>query len=268
LKNVTSREYKVMLRAKRFAGDQRALVRAAAAFWDDFSRDASDIARRLDGNLGTIGRRRLITFFDTADRLLFDNDYIFRERRDLKTREREVTLKFRHEDRHFTQSRDMTPRRAKGARTKFEEDIKPRFTSLFSYSTTVPVDKRWSPRTLRDVRRLFPDVPARLDEYPDDEALAPVGGFTARELVLGGATIRIGKSPKVDAESALIVWYDEGDRGKGPVAVEFSFRYGNKHEEYAGAVTRRAFDIFTQMPASLDAWVDSRSQTKTRFVYA
>src|SRR5688500_10152818 len=101
----------------------------------------------------------------------------------------------------------MTPRRAKGSRTKFEEDIKPPFTSLFSYSTTVPVDKKWSARRLRDLRRLFPDVRARLDEYSDDEALAPVG-FAARELVIEGATFRLGKSPKVDAECGLIVWYD------------------------------------------------------------
>ena len=257
-----------MLRAKRFAGDQRALVRTAAAFWNDFGRSVAGIARRVNGRLGTVGSRRLITFLDTRDRLLYENAYIFRERRDLETHAREVTLKFRHEDRHVAQSRDMTPKKAKGARTKFEEDIKPRFTSLFSYSTTVPVDKKWSAQTLRDLRRLFPDVRARFDEYPDDEALSLVGGFTAREVVLEDATFRLGKGPKVDAECALIVWYDNGHRDKGPVAVEFSFRYGDKREAYSGAASRRAFEIFTQMPESLDAWVDSRSQTKTRFVYS
>ena len=256
-----------MLRATRFAGDARALARAAAAFWQDFSRATSDTVRGVHGTFGKTGRRRLITFLDTPDHRLNSSGYVLRERRGVPGGEREVTLKFRHEDRHVTQSRDMKARRAKGGRTKFEEDIKTPFVSLYSYSTTVPVGKKWAAETLGDVRRLFPDVRARVDDYPDDAELRPVKNFIAREIVFDGASVRMGRKPKVDATCALIVWYDNARPGNAPVAVEFSYRYGDKREEYGGAVARRAHDIFRRIPKALKDWVDPRSRTKTRFVY-
>jgi len=38
----------------------------------------------------------------------------------------------------------------------------------------------------------------------------------------------------VDAECALIVWYDDDARHDRPVAIELSFRYGNKDGSYRG----------------------------------
>jgi hypothetical protein len=70
----------------------------------------------------------------------------------------------------------------------------------------------------------------------------------------------------VDAECGLIVWYDDNGARDKPVAVEFSYRYGNKDEEYGGGVTRRAFDTFDALQ-SLTKWVDPKPRTKTAFVY-
>jgi hypothetical protein len=264
---VVSREYKVMLKPDRFKGNEAAVKKAATAFWTDFERGVADVVRGTAGALGKVGARRLITFFDTGDRSLNESGYIFRERRDAGNGGgREVTLKFRHADRHVAQDRDMRARRMNGARTKFEEDIKPPFASLYSYSTTIPVRKRWSAGTMADARRLFPDIRRAVDTFNADQALAPVGGFTAREVVLEGGTFGIGKKPKVEAECALIVWYDEAKPAEKPVAVEFSYRYGDKREDYRGVMARRAFDVFNRM-SQLREWVDPHPRTKTAFVY-
>jgi hypothetical protein len=95
----------------------------------------------------------------------------------------------------------MAPTRPRDARTKFEEDIKVPFVSLYSFSTTVP-DPARTFRTLRDVARLFPDIPHRIGKVRDDEALAVVKGFTAHERVIVGASLRIGKSPRLAAAAS------------------------------------------------------------------
>ena len=72
------------------------------------------------------------------------------------------------------------------AETKFEEDVKPPFVSVFSYSTTVEVDDDVDVSGLREVVDLFPGLADELDGAGDDE-LTDVGSFCARELVLVGA---------------------------------------------------------------------------------
>jgi hypothetical protein len=96
-----------------------------------------------------------------------------------------------------------------------------------------------------------------------------VGDFTARELVLTGADFQIGKEPKIEAECALIVWDDVAGSAQQPVVVEYSFRYGDKNEHYAGEVAKRAYDAFLLLQSeALAGWVDSASFTKTAYVYS
>lgn len=269
--NVSSREYKVMFRRKRFRGDDRALLKAADEFWSDLSHRVRGVALGVGGALTTTKPPRLITFHDTSKEHLNSRQYIFRERRELKSGKREVTLKFRHPDRHVAQGRSMKARSDRGdTKTKFEEDIKAPFVSLYSFSTTVEVGADRAFGTLADVARLFPDLLKRVEPFDADRPLRAVNDFTAREVVLSGGTLHLGKSPKVEAETALIVWYDHGDedRAERPVAVEFSFRYGDDEERYEGATARRAFDVFDILQRKLGRWVDPDSQTKTGFVYA
>ena len=266
--NVVSREYKVMFRRNRFSGNQQKLLKTAETAWRDFSGRIADVALDADGGLSNIKSQRLITFFDTSKQHLNTHHYIFRERRDTNSGEREVTLKFRHHDRNVAQDRNMEAQGGgEAARTKFEEDIKTPFVSLYSYSTTVKIGDNRKFDTLKDLARLFPDIRDRIDNFEDDRALVAVNGFTAREVVVSGAELQLGKKPKVDADSALIVWYDDdGDSGK-PVAVEFSYRYGDKEERYEGSTARRAFDVFNVLQGKLGTWVDPKSRTKTAFVY-
>ena len=263
---IVSREYKIMLRPKVFTGAGKALLAHAHTLWRDVAGKIGPVALGAAGDLSRVKTRRLITFHDTPKHRLNDARYIFRERRAEDGSSREITLKFRHPDRFLAQARKMQAK-ASDAKTKFEEDIKAPFVSLYSFSTTVAIDHDAAFTKLGDVSRLFPDLAKRLDGADDGEPLRAVNNFTAREIVINGATMQIGKNPKANAEWALIVWYDAHGEGKKPVAVELSYRYGDKDEEYGGGVTRRASDVFDAIQSKLEIWVDPNPMTKTAFVF-
>ena len=94
-----------------------------------------------------------------------------------------------------------------------------------------------------------------------------VNELTALERVIVGASLQIGKSPAVRAECALIVWHDHNRRRAAPVAVELSYRYGDKQERYGGIAALRAFDAFQPIQTRLGRWVDPHAVTKTALVY-
>jgi hypothetical protein len=262
---VQSREYKVMLQPERFGGDEQSMLQDAGAFWRDFGAQTAGVVIEAQGDLHSIKTQRLITFFDTSKQLLNGSSYIFRERVDLESEKRQVTLKFRNADRFLAQDRTMDSSVVQGVKTKFEEDIKAPFVSLYSFSTSVPLDK--TPPNLGELAHLFPDITERVEGFRESEPLAAVNGFTAHELVVEGGSLTIGKHPKVEAESALIVWYDHAGRKDTPVAVEFSYRYGDDDEAYAGTTARRGFQIFDVLQTQLKKWVAPEGRTKTAFVF-
>jgi hypothetical protein len=105
--HVVSREYKLMLRAHLFTGAEDALLRQAGAFWGALTQAIRDVVLDTDGDLDQITKRRFIRFYDTQGQRLRKNDYIFRERVDIGSGDREVTLKCRHPDRYVAQDRNM-----------------------------------------------------------------------------------------------------------------------------------------------------------------
>ena len=266
---IVSREYKAMLKASRFSGDENRLLEAAAQFWREAGKAFGEVVVEVGGNLSKIQARRLIRFYDTPERYLNANAYIFRERADLDSKAREVTLKFRHPDRYFAQDRDMRAAGGTDARTKFEEDIKPTFQSLFSHSTTQKVEPTRKLDELKDVSRFYPGIKEKLEPFKPDTPIEVVDEFTARELVVGGAAMQLGKSRKVPAECVLVIWYDHAKPSKGemPVVAEFSFKYGDGGEDYGGGSVRRAYEAFNLLQHDLSDWVDKASKTKTAFVY-
>jgi hypothetical protein len=267
--HVISREYKLMLRAHLFTGTEDELLRKAGAFWRAFTQVIRDVVFDTDGDLDEIAKRRFIRFYDTKGHRLQKNDYIFRERVDIVSGEREVTLKFRHPDRYVAQDRNMAAAEVKRGKAKFEEDIKPPCQSLYSYSTTQQIADDKKLNQMNDPGRLYPGLPEQLHSYDEDEAITVVGAFTARELVLTGADFQIGKEPKVEAECAFIVWYDVQGEAQIPEVVEFSFRYSNDDGQYAGAVAKRAYDVFQLLQGeALASWVDHASKTKTAYIYS
>jgi hypothetical protein len=261
---VGSREYKVMLNPARFAGAEDDLLGPAREFWRTAARVLGPAVLFTSGDLDRVKARRLIRFYDTPDRHLNRNAYILRDRLPVEGRGREVTLKFRHPDRFIARARDMSAG-GKG-KTKFEEDIKPPFQQLYSYSTTTPVDPEHKLAALKDAMKLFPGLRRSLTGFSADAPLAPVDDFTAREVVIGGAALHLGKKYNVAAGCVLVIWYDHA-RGGNPVAAEFSYKYGDNDEQYGAGTVRRAFDVFQLLQTGFDGWVDPASKTKTAFAY-
>ena len=114
--------------------------------------------------------------------------------------------------------------------------------------------------------RLFPGLERELND-PEDFELADVGGFAARELVLVGATLLLGKRD-VEAECAMVFWHDGSDEDAvAPACVEFSFKYGDDEEDYRGSVARDAHDVLKALSEKLPKWVHPTPVTKTALVY-
>ncbi|GAA4482928.1 hypothetical protein GCM10023094_33810 [Rhodococcus olei] len=267
--HVTSREYKIMLRAAMFTGTEDIVLRKADAFRHASETPIRAVAFDIDGTLDSVSKRRRIRFVDTPGQHLRRHDYILRERTDVVTGQRETTLKFRHPDRYVAQDCHLSTDEPDWGTAKFEEDIKPPHHSLYSFSTTLEIGAGRRLDRLKDATGLYPGLADQLPSIDGHEPISTVGASTIRELVLTGADIQIGRSPKVEAKCALIVWYDLDKDPESPVVVEFSFRYGDKNEQYAGAVARHAHDAFLSLqgPALAD-WVDPESMTKTSYVYS
>ena len=202
---VNSREYKIMLNASRFTGNEDQALKSATHFWRDATKAFGATVLGADGELNRVENHRLIRFFDTKTTHLNSNSYIFRERADPKSKTREVTLKFRHADRYVSADRDMNTAGKAKAKTKFEEDIKPAFQQLYSYSTTVPVALDHKLAAMKDIVKLFPGLKRGLNGGAEDEPLEVVQGLTARELVIGGASLYLGKRHNVHSSCVLIV---------------------------------------------------------------
>ncbi|MGB5733467.1 MAG: hypothetical protein WBM40_03375 [Thiohalocapsa sp.] len=267
MQTVTSREYKLMLRAAPFAGDEAALNQAAASFWRELAGIVLPSAVTVSGTDDITRKRRKVRFFDTADHWLRRNDYVVRERVDLEKDERQLTLKFRHADRFISQDRDMQPADGFAEDMKFEEDIKPRFQSLYSFSSSIVLDKDDAAETIEYVCKRFPGLAAANDAIPKDEALIAVGDFTGYERVIKGTTFQIRKDPQVFAECSLTLWYAD-EQGEAPILAEFSFKYEDAKEDYTATMARRAHDAFIAMQEELGDWLDAESMTKTAYVYA
>ncbi|MGD1699019.1 hypothetical protein [Dapis sp. BLCC M229] len=266
--NVISREYKIMLQKERFIGEQNDLLQKAGEFWKDFKGLIQDIVIDTDGSLNEVKKERKIRFYDTVDRCIRKSNYVFRERVDINTGKREVTLKYRHPDRYISQDRDMTAADVENGKTKFEEDIKLPFIRLYSFSTKQPISDSKNLNKLNDPGELYPDFKKRLKSYQENVPIEVVGDFTAREIVIAGADFQIRNSPKVEAECALIAWYDLGGEKDNPVVVEFSFKYENEKEEYDGEASQKVYDVFSRLNEKLAAWVDPDGETKTAYVYS
>lgn len=264
--NVTSREYKVMLLASLFDGDEAVFRAKVDSFWGSFAELMHTLDIPVTGAFTEVKARRLIRFFDTDAHHLNADQYIVREREDIETGEREVTLKFRHPDRYVASDRRMEPAEDGGAKTKFEEDVKPPFVSVYSFSTTQPLESGRVIERLRDVATLFPGLADDLDDLPSESPLVLVSDFVGREIVLEGASVLLGKRD-VASECAIVAWYDEGEQDTTAVVVEFSFKYGDDLEDYRGSVARDAYAVLEALQGSMVDWVDPNPVTKTAFVY-
>jgi hypothetical protein len=266
--DLKSREYKVMLLPERFGGEDERVRRAAGEFWADVNEvlNQLDVPIPTQGAFDRVKAHRRIKFFDTAEHGFNARKYVFRERVDVESGQREVTLKFRHADRYLASDREMDAKTDGRVETKFEEDVKPPFVSVFSYSTSVELASDIEMASVRQVVDLFPGLAHAVRDLDGASELSVVRTFCARELVLVGASLLLGKQD-IEAECALVVWHDDDDLATPPVCVEFSFKYGDDDEDYRGTVTSDAHDVLQTLNEQLQRWVHPEPRTKTAFVY-
>jgi hypothetical protein len=264
---VGSREYKVMLKPERFGGTEDEARLAVDDFWQEVGQLLAELDIPTEGSFDEVKAHRRIRFLDTVEGGLQGRRYIFRERIDVETEERQVTLKYRHVDRYVAQDRDLDARHRDDGESKFEEDVKPPFVSVFSYSTTVSVDTDRDFAQVEKVVDLFPGLADELEDVDSSDELTVVSDFCARELVLVGGAVLLGKRD-IEAECAMVIWHHDDDPGTPPVCVEFSFKYENEDEDYRGSVARDAHDVLQVLGTRLTGWVHPEPVTKSAFVYS
>jgi hypothetical protein len=259
--DIISREYKLVLKTGGFAGDESSLLRRAGEFWGSLSR--SEFIK-CSGGLEKIDVNREIKFYDTADRTLFNHDYIFRERIEADDNKREITLKFRHADRYVAEDRDMLSKKIGKGEMKFEEDIKARFQVLYSYSSSQSCKENQEFKLLKDISKFYPGIENDIPRFADGEKIHVINATRIREKVIKGGEILLRDSPEVKAECALITWYDDDPT---PLIVEFSFRYGNKKGKYGREISQNTYELFLNIQKEMSSWCDEENSTKTGFVF-
>lgn len=265
-RKVTSREYKIMLRKDLFGDNKQELLKASKEFWHTFSQAIAHISIDVNGELNEIADQRIIRFYDTDDYLLYRNSYILRERQDVNNDEKEVTLKFRHPDRYISQDRDMKVVDIDRGETKFEEDIKTPFGVLYSFSSTQKLLTNEKLDEIQDAAQLYPDLVDKISTLKGEDKIRTIG-IDIREIVVKGARFQIRNNPQIYSKCALIVWYENNQKQEKPLAVEFSFKYGDENEEYTRKMAQRAYDVFQILQEKLIDWVDLNSDTKTAYIY-
>jgi hypothetical protein len=149
---------------------------------------------------------------------------------------------------------------------KFEEDIKTPFEVLYSFSDTQIISKDDKLNQIQDATQLYPDLLDKVSLLKADEKIRTIGCII-REIVIKGAKFQIKNQPRLDSKCALIIWYDNNDDPKKPVALEFSFKYEDENEVYSRKVAQRAYDVFHILQEILTYWVDLDFDTKTAYIY-
>lgn len=86
-------------------------------------------------------------------------------------------------------------------------------------------------RKLKHIVKLYPCLEEQIVKSGDENILL-VNDRVIQEIVIVGAGFVLNDDPLVNAECALIVWYDSEAFKADPIIVEFSFRYGDKKERY------------------------------------
>jgi hypothetical protein len=269
---LSSREYKVMLHAKGFAGDEAARFKAVARFWERLCAELQgadiDTHGRLDVQKDS--KQRDVFFLDTEKRDLYHrSDLVFRMRRKLgSSKDWNATLKFRHGDRLLAEAQDFELRKKGGEEPKFEEDVKamppaetPRFWALFSRSVEAEFNPKHMPVTVGDCLGPYTDV--RKASLPDPETpVETVAGLHVVEHVYEEGWIRLSK--EIDAECALILWWKE-EKLRTPIAAEFSFRFPLEKGGADIKVVRKAWAVMKTLLKS--PLVDPKGPTKTALAY-
>ena len=278
-KTVTSREYKLMLRADHF----RKRERGTEAFWKlvEFlirERQDNESRRQPDDE-----RHRRTWYLDTPGAELRSRGYALRVREKLDEEGQsdgfKVTLKFRSADRYVAAGKDMRCKeKVKKDDDKFEEDILPPFSSKFARSVAFRTTELPALEDMEQVVDLYPGL-AKL-EIPRQTLVRPVNGFKAQEIAHRIGQLRFvrmpvakGGEPDDVVKCCLTFWYLLGHEDEWPLATEFSFDYDLPKQERKQTDQLEHFfpalvagtNVFFRSLQKQVGWLDRSGSTKTAY---
>jgi hypothetical protein len=284
-RTVTSREYKLMLRADRFHERRR----AAAAFWSLTKflvkeKQGNEVFKEQDEEL-----RRVTWYLDTPGTELRAHGFVLRVREEEdEDKPFKVTLKYRDPDRYVAASQDLSCReKIKGDDDKFEEDILPPFSSKFARSVAFKTDELPELSTMRQAIDVFPGLAGLA--IPQNTPIRVVHGFKAREVAhrigqlyfrrmpvaRAGASVARGSKPDFLVKCCLTFWYLLGKDDEWPLAAEFSFDYdlpeedreqSDRLEHFAPEVVAGTNLLFRSLQKQV-GWMDHSATTKTAYAF-
>lgn len=271
-KQITSREYKLMLNTSRFQDRKKGIK----AFWDvvkyvvNKMHDAHEIKLKTQ-NLEKPFKERLTWYMDTTP----GNDFNaagwvlrMREKEENGKQKFKTTLKYRSPDHFISASKDLSAKaNVEKGLPKFEEDVVPAFSSKFSHSTSVETEKDDPFKDFGDVAELFPGIMEL--KLADDIKIHKVNDFTAREVVYRIGNFKVGNGDdNIKVKCCFSFWYLAGKEDMYPLAVEFSFDYDRPEEkDFPLHVCEAAKCIFSTLQKQ-SGWVDLSGTTKTAFAYS
>ena len=79
MRAVGSREYRIMLNASEFKGDDAELLQTATELWGDLAATLVPYILSVSGISEVENKRRQVRFLDTKDRWLRSHNYVVRE---------------------------------------------------------------------------------------------------------------------------------------------------------------------------------------------
>jgi hypothetical protein len=271
-KQVTSREYKLMLNTGRFQDREKGIK----AFWDvvkyvvNKTRDAHEVKIKIKTqDLDELFKERLTWYMDTTPGNDFNAaGWVLRRREEEENGKKKfkTTLKYRSPDHPISASKDLSARaNVEKGLPKFEEDVVPAFSSKFSHSTSIETEKDDLFKDVSDVAELFPGIMEL--KLADDTKIQKVNDFTAREIVYHVGNFKVGNGGD-KIKCCFSFWYLTGKEDMYPLAVEFSFDYDRSEEkDFPLHVCEAAKCIFSTLQKQ-SGWVDIGGTTKTTFAYS
>jgi len=202
-------------------------------------------------------KSRVVSYLDTVDCDLRNNNYILRKRFTLKggvPDSLKVTLKYRSDTSGEVRSKKFKAKPSSDlTASKFEVDVVKDSSSQtrknFSYSGSVELGKI---KNIYQLKSLYPVI-SELG-INDKKKLKRVNGFTAFESIVELGTIKIAGQK---CEAAFSFWYKTRGEAR-PLVSEFSYvcnKYTNKAQKLYQAIL------------GLDGWVDDGLSTKAAIAY-
>lgn len=280
-RQVTSREYKLMLNTDRFRNRGRGTEIFFALLLFLIDKEGGEIVtKEKDKPVEIQGEeeRRLTSYLDTPELALRQADYSLRLRDERAVGGKlQVNLKYRSSDRYLSAAQNLSSNAEKDD-PKFEEDILPPFVSKFSNSNSVKFKEDPDLDTVGKLTKLFLGLAdLKLDQ---DIPVRKINNFTALEIVRKLCIFRFGEGLEIKA--SLSFWYlEEGEEG-WPLVGELSFDYdepkleddadknkpkgkdADKLEQYPTKTVEGANRLFVALQGQA-GWFNPNGTTKTAF---